>query len=73
MKKIADLTQEELKELYGKAFTYKHDHADHVALLLNNAEYCTSPSGSDMFHPELWKESHWRWYHEVLDSLLDEA
>jgi len=60
------LKEEEKKEVYNKAFTWKHDHADHVAnlmerekCLLNNAY---PPSGSDLFKPELWKPAHWRWF-----------
>jgi hypothetical protein len=66
MKQYKDLTEEEQKEVYNKAFTWKHDYADHVAKLLDQSkyEYAVVPSGSDLFKPELWKPCHWKWFYQ---------
>lgn len=66
MKKIKDLTSEEIFDLYNKAFTFRHDHADHVSSLLESARKnnAVAPSGSEIFHPELWKSMHWKWFTE---------
>lgn len=70
MKQWDDLTVEEKFKAYNNAFTYLHDHADHVNDLLIDAflDYAVAPSGSDMFHPELWKPIHWKWFKERLES-----
>ena len=57
-----DTTEEQKREIYDKAFTWRHDHADHVANLIKEKGPSVAPSGSDMFRPELWKAIHWRWF-----------
>lgn len=41
--------------------------------LQNRAErsnHKTSPSGSDLFDPVLWKDSHWKWYFEDVQGMV---
>jgi hypothetical protein len=63
-KQVDELTQEELFNVYSKAFTWNHDHADLVERLIANAKgkRSVAPCGSDIFHPELWKDIHWKWF-----------
>ncbi len=62
MTEYQDLSTEEIKQVYDKAFTFLHDHADHVNSLFEKTTPCIAPSGSDLFHPELWKGIHWAWF-----------
>ena len=62
MMEFDDLTIDEKGEMYNKAFTFIHDHSDHVHSLFNRKTSRVAPSGSDMFHPELWKGIHWAWF-----------
>ena len=62
MREYKDLSTEEIKEIYNKAFTFLHDHADHVHGLFEKETPCVAPSGSDLFKPELWKGIHWAWF-----------
>jgi len=64
MKTYEQLTEEEQRYIYNKAFTFKHDHADHVAVLISDAKVAVAPSGYDRRHPELWKGIHWKWFEE---------
>ena len=64
------MTLEEKKEVYNKAFTFRHDFADMVAREFKNSYCAVPPSGSDMFHPELWKGCHWKWFEEKIDTFL---
>lgn len=73
MKQIEDLTSDEKKELYNKAFTYSHDNSELVHNSFNKKTPSIAPSGSDMFHPELWKDIHWSWFFKyVNDDISDE-
>lgn len=60
-----DLTLEERIRIWNKAFTYKHDHPEHVEFLMSKTDYSIAPTGSDLYHPELWKGSHWNWFKGV--------
>lgn len=71
MKKYEHLTTEAQKTVYDKAFTFMHDHADHVHNLFDNKTQAVAPSGSDMFHPELWKGIHWVWFLNKIKSLAN--
>lgn len=62
MKNYDDLSAEEQKDLYNKAHSFLHDHSDHVHNLFDKKTPSVAPSGSDMFHPELWKGIHWVWF-----------
>lgn len=62
MKEYEDLNLHEKTEVYNKAFTWLHDHSDYVHRLFDKKTPQVPPSGSDMFHPELWKSIHWAWF-----------
>lgn len=57
-----DTDADERREIFDKAWTFRHDHADHVANLIKHTEVAVAPSGSDLFKPELWKAIHWNWF-----------
>lgn len=59
---FSELNREQRKEIYDKAFTFMHDHTDHVHSLFDKNTPSVAPSGSDMFKPELWKGIHWVWF-----------
>jgi hypothetical protein len=62
MKEFKDLTNEDQKVIFNNAFTFLHDHADHVHSLFDKQTPIVAPSGSDLWHPELWKGIHWAWF-----------
>jgi hypothetical protein len=62
MKNYQDLNIQERLDLYNKAFTFLHDHADPIRRLFDKKTIGIAPSGRDMFHPELWKGTHWVWF-----------
>lgn len=64
MKQFSDLTLGEIYEIREKARSFYNAHRDHVLKLYMNKrdDEGIAPSGSDMFHPELWKGIHWRWF-----------
>jgi len=43
------------------------DHQDHVDRLMASTTDKFAPSGSDRFHPELWKAQHWKYYFDEGD------
>lgn len=46
-------------------------HKPHVDRLIKSQEGSGSaypPSGSDQYHPELWKAPHWRWFDGVVNG-----
>ena len=62
MKLYNDLSLEE-KILFAElAKKYMLDHNMHVTKLISCDEKAIDPSGSDLFHPELWKSGHWKWF-----------
>lgn len=63
------LSVEERKRVYNNAFTWLHDHADHVYNLFDKDTPAVAPSGSDLFRPELWKGIHWQWYFTFLSNV----
>lgn len=62
MKEYDELNLHEKTQVYNNAFTFLHDHADHVHSLFTKKTKGIAPSGSDMFKPELWKGIHWAWF-----------
>lgn len=65
-----DLDHLDQLEVKGRAVRWSLHHMEHVIRLIqdtsspNMYSYSYPPSGSDLFHPELWKASHWRWANE---------
>ena len=41
---------------------WRNQHYDHVRKLINSGSVRYPPSGSDAYHPGLWKAAHWRWF-----------
>lgn len=61
-KRYDDLNDAERKEMLTKATAWQTKHNEHVKRLIKEADTSYPPSGSDMFHPELWKRAHWKWF-----------
>jgi hypothetical protein len=62
MNEFEDLTKEmqHVVVLLGKQWLA--EHLFHVLRLVGGAKVAYPPSGSDCFHPELWKAEHWKWF-----------
>jgi hypothetical protein len=59
---------------FDKANKWRREHREHVAKLVKNATNSYAPSGSDITHPEYWKDSHWRWFvenHTATSNIVD--
>jgi hypothetical protein len=63
---LEDLTSEEVEKVETTGREWYLSHRDHVKGLVKSAEGGEGypPSGSDLFHPELWKSKHWVWFFE---------
>ena len=49
--------------LDAAAWWDKHEsHVDWLIASRDDGGVAYPPSGSDRFHPELWKAGHWRWF-----------
>lgn len=63
MKQFNGLTESEKAEIKDKALSWYEQHKDHVDMISEGAVTDKiSPSGSDLFRPELWKGIHWLWF-----------
>lgn len=62
MRKFIETSFNERMEIEQKAKAWLQNHSNHVALISDLSENAVSPSGSDMFRPELWKGIHWNWF-----------
>lgn len=64
MRKYDDLSLEEKVAVAKLGNNFRKNHESYVANLIKIAEKEIAPSGSDLFHPELWKPMHWKWFSE---------
>lgn len=64
--KLCDLSDIEFTKLLDKATVWYSEHTQYVDKLIKSDKYSYYPTSSDMFHPELWKSGHWKWYKERL-------
>lgn len=63
MKTYYDLQPHEQIRVQAEAYHWHDNHTEHVNKLLDTEKpHAYSPSGSDLFRPELWKAGHWRWF-----------
>lgn len=59
---MADAPQTTLpQETIEAALNWRERHWQHVVKLEASSPVGVAPSGSDVWHPELWKDIHWRW------------
>lgn len=62
-----DLRKEEKEKIVEKGAEWLTKHEKHVKDLACSHEYPGySPSGSDLYHPELWKSGHWKWFIKLI-------
>ena len=63
MIKITDLSYEERLEVEHLGNQFYARHTNHVdSIRKAKGELSVAPSGSDIFHPDLWKAIHWNWF-----------
>src|SRR4051812_668696 len=62
-------------EARNRAISWLYGHEARILRLFvedpGGAAY--PPTGSDIFHPDLWKAPHWRWFKASLVSGIDRA
>lgn len=68
MKDFYEITEQEQEQVLTLASEWVRKHPDAVKRKLKMAEGSVSPSGSDLFNPELWKSSHWSWFFSHLKN-----
>ena len=74
MKEWKTLTRQETKEVVDRANVWLSKHSAFVKCLASMDDYAYAPSGSDLWHPELWKSGHWNWFLDMAkhnDPMLD--
>lgn len=56
-----------------RAIEWAGNHPEHVYGLLDSAETKApiEPTGSDISHPELWKDIHWKWFNLMVTNETD--
>jgi hypothetical protein len=62
MREFSSFTNLEKVKIVIQGREWMRKHEAHVKMLLETSEPEYAPSGSDCFHPELWKPGHWRWF-----------
>lgn len=62
------LNHDDKEQIQQLAFNYFALHKTHIYSLIKKDTNKIPPCGSDLFHPELWKEIHWKWF---LDNQFD--
>jgi len=65
MVEFALLGDEDKIRVAGLATSWYREHIHHVVKLVRKQSVAYSPSGSDLFRPELWKAAHWKWFTDV--------
>lgn len=63
--RITEISGEDLL----RAMTWYGQHSAHVERLVSKDGPSYPPSGSDCFHPELWKDAHWRWLRDKASTV----
>jgi len=56
------LTEDYQEKVRKNAFEWYLQHKKHIYSLIKKDTNKIPPRGSDLFHPELWKEIHWKWF-----------
>ncbi len=64
MTRFEELTEEQQVSVLHAAAEWQESHYEEVQEMRQSSSYSYPPSGSDMFHPELWKPQHWRWLNQ---------
>ena len=61
MKNFSELSSEDKERVMAVGLRWYNLHKEHVDSLCKEEKELYPPSGSDCFHPELWKSGHWNW------------
>lgn len=62
MMEFRDLNEVEQTTVKERAKSFINKNSGHVNWLMNDRAPSVAPSGSDLNHPELWKDIHWNWF-----------
>jgi hypothetical protein len=61
--KFYELSHEERLSVIALARSWAKIHNEHVKnLVITEFNIGYPPEGADMFRPELWKSTHWKWF-----------
>lgn len=58
-----------INKLTGVALSFYLGHTKHVDNLVKAAKVGIKPTGSDAYHPELWKGIHWKYYFDQVSEV----
>lgn len=64
MLRFNELSKEDKEKVFDNAKKFFIMHKDNIISKVKKSEFAYSPSGSDIYRPELWKEAHWSWFLE---------
>lgn len=56
-----EFAQHEQAEMLVAARAWYAEHKAHVDRIVEEERQSFPPSGSDCWHPELWKSGSWKW------------
>ena len=62
MVKFEQLNEQEQTKVREEAMKFFQPRKNQIYKNLEKDTPKVAPSGSDLFHPELWKSIHWKWF-----------
>lgn len=62
MDPMQDMTQKEKEEIRAKAIKFYNEHENYIIKLMNFCYVSHPPSSTEVFTPDLWSGSNWRWF-----------
>lgn len=62
MIQYGQLNCQEQLEIRKNAMNYLNKHKTKIYKNISEQTEKISPTGNDLFSPELWKSSHWKWF-----------
>ncbi len=62
MIKFEQLSQKEQEVVKSQAMAFFNPRKKEIYKGITKETPKIAPSGSDLFHPELWKTIHWKWF-----------
>lgn len=62
MIKYEQLNKQEQSLIQKEALVFFNTHKSKIYKQITPLTEKIAPSGSDLYHPELWKTTHWKWF-----------
>ena len=62
MIKFSQLNKDEQSKILSDGMKYFVKNKSTVRKSVDKNTEKSAPTGSDLYHPELWKPSHWKWF-----------